>query len=132
MQRSGQSDSEAPARGTNLDQDPEQRQAWFRTMWESEPQEKATQQEALQGRQDAADDAADDDDFGEEFDEFAEGGTDEDFGDMEFGEAEEVMTPTPAEPSAPESHHTTPTASILAGLVSSLLNDHTLVQPATS
>ena len=121
---SGPSDSAAPARGSDLEQDPAQRQAWFRTMWEGELEgDKAAQQQPQQEEEDedeeeAANDADDDDDPGDDFDEFAEGGGDDDFGD--FDEAQEVMTPQSTAPSAPAPQPTVPAASILAGLVSSV------------
>lgn len=105
-------------------------------MWESELKEdKAVQdeaqheEEAAEAVEDADDDDDDDDDgFGDEFDEFAEGGGDDDFGD--FDEAEEVMTPKPTIQSAPEPQHTTSIGSILAGLVSSISNEiHAPITP---
>ena len=105
---SGQSHAESSAGGPDVEQDPDDRQAWFRSMWEGKSKDEPPPQE------ESSNDADDDDDFGDDFDEFAEGGGDDDFGD--FDEA----TPTPAAPES-EPQPTAPSISVLAGLVSSLM-----------
>ena len=90
--RSGQSISESPQGGPHIEQDPDDRQAWFRSMWEGKPQPEPPQ---LDGTSNDADDDDDDDGFGDDFDEFAEEGGDEDFGDFD--------EPTPAPPVQPPS-----------------------------
>lgn len=92
--------------------DPEERQAWFREMWEGDGKELTERQQLEEEKAD--EDDAEDDDFGDDFDEFAEGGEGEDFGDFDDADA----TPMPqasqqqatSQPAAPD---------ILAGLVSS-------------
>jgi len=80
-------------------------------MWEGEPEKQAAPPEAEIEEEPAE---AEDDDFGDDFDEFNEGGGDDDFGD--FDEAEE--TPGPVEEPQPVAQQ--PAApDILAGLVSS-------------
>lgn len=84
-------------------------------MWEGNPSDAPAEREETVGEADGDDNAAeDDDDFGDDFDDFAEGGGDDDFGD--FDEAEE----TPAPAALQETQPTPSTASILAGLVSSI------------
>ncbi|KAK4504047.1 hypothetical protein PRZ48_004962 [Zasmidium cellare] len=100
---SGQSHTESSAGGPDVEQDPDDRQAWFRSMWEGKSKDEPPPQE------ESSNDADDDDDFGDDFDEFAEGGGDDDFGD--FDEA----TPTPAAPES-EPQPTAPSISVLAGL----------------
>ncbi|KAF2211639.1 hypothetical protein CERZMDRAFT_42677 [Cercospora zeae-maydis SCOH1-5] len=88
----------ASGENDQVEQDPENRQEWFRSMWEGSqeqtPTQASTQVDAtLPG--DAADDVPDDgddddDDFGDDFDDFAEGGEDDDFGDFD-----EPATPAP-------------------------------------
>ena len=81
-------------------------------MWEGEPEKEAAPPEAETEEEPAV---AEDDEFGDDFDEFNEGGVDDDFGD--FDEAEE--TPMPREEPQPVVQQ--PAApGILAGLVSSL------------
>jgi hypothetical protein len=88
------------------DETEEGRQAWFRSMWESDQQE---QQEQVE---EAGRDADDEEDFGDDFDEFAEGGEgDEDFGDFDEADHE----PHPSQP-PPSQLPTTP--DVLKGLVS--------------
>lgn len=105
---SGQSHGESSTGGSHIEQDPEDRQAWFRSMWEGKSQDEPAP------HAESSNDADDDDDFGDDFDEFAEGEGDDDFGD--FDEA------TPTSAPALESQPAPPSASILAGLVSSLMN----------
>ncbi|KAK0252327.1 hypothetical protein B0A54_14126 [Friedmanniomyces endolithicus] len=94
--------------------DPEQQQAWFRSMWEG----KQDQGERVQPTKDEAETNADDeeheaDENGDDFDDFNEGGGEDDFGD--FDEAEEAeSTPIAEAPSHP-SHPPAP-PDILAGL----------------
>lgn len=97
-----------------VEQNPEDRQAWFRSMWEGKQEDDTPTQETPQTTQsnipdDDAEDA--DDDFGDDFDEFAEGGEDDDFGDFD-----EPTTPAPVPEQQPQSY-SLPDA--LAGLVSS-------------
>lgn len=82
-------------------------------MWEGKSKDEASPQEESSND-------ADDDDFGDDFDEFAEEGGDDDFGD--FDEA----TPTPAPESKPQP--TTPSISALAGLVSGLTELASLIE----
>lgn len=103
--RSGQSIGSTSTGGANLEQDPDDRQAWFRSMWEG----KAEQEPARSDEQ--SHDADEDDDFDEDFDDFAEEGEEDDFGD--FDEA----TPTPAP--VTESQPVTSLQSIFSSLVSS-------------
>lgn len=107
---SGQSVPEASRGRSHVEQDPEDRQAWFRSMWEGKPQDEPPPQE---GSSNDADD--DDDDFGDDFDDFAEGGGDDDFGD--FDDA----TTTPSAAPEPQPQPTAPSSSVLAGLVSSFV-----------
>lgn len=94
--------------------DEEQRQAWFRSMWEGKPAE-AGPDAAVADEQ--ATQADDDDAFGDDFDDFNEGDGDDDFGD--FDEAgEEEAAETTAEQPAPAAQPPAPDP--LAGLVSSL------------
>ncbi|CAK1356810.1 hypothetical protein CB0940_11984 [Cercospora beticola] len=79
-----------------VEQDPENRQAWFRSMWEGNQDQQETPTQASTKmdanlQEDAAEDVPDDeDDFGDDFDDFAEGGEDDDFGDFD-----EPATPAP-------------------------------------
>lgn len=110
---SGSSNGQSTQAGTHVEQDPEDRQAWFRSMWEGNPSDAPAEREETVNEVDDAENAEEDDDFGDDFDDFAEGGGDDDFGD--FDEAEE----TPAAAAPQETQPTPSTASILAGLVSS-------------
>lgn len=88
--------------------DEEQRQAWFRSMWESRGG--SQQQQAQTGRDEGGEGSGDD------FDDFNIGDED-DFGD--FDEAAEGEQPTPlAEHPPPPSFHPPPLTDVLAGLVS--------------
>ncbi|KAK5121146.1 hypothetical protein LTR85_005630 [Meristemomyces frigidus] len=99
--------------------DEEQRQEWFRSMWEGKPDDAHPEADEPEEPAEAEDDA-----FGDDFDDFNEGDGDDDFGDFdEAEEAEETAEePTPpAQPAAPD---------ILAGLpplnLSTLSKDDTL------
>ena len=81
-------------------------------MWEGKLQ--GEQEDAQEDHSAEEDHAAEDDDFGDDFDEFAEGGGDDDFGD--FDEAEEAASHAPEEPQ-PVTQPAAP--DVLAGLVSS-------------
>ena len=107
--------------------DPEQQQAWFRSMWESTPTREKEEKEAVDAQQpqheaeelDQGDgeDAGNGDGFGDDFDDFNEGGgDDDDFGD--FDEAEEADTSVVKEPPVQPAQPAAP-PDILAGLVSS-------------
>lgn len=116
--------------GSNAEQPPvseEDRQAWFRSMWEGDGSKDAgpagteiSDEEAKDEKpKNDDDDDDDDDDLGDDFDDFAEGqeGGDDDFGD--FDDADE--TPMAPEPKAqPPPQPQLPDA--LAGLVSSAHN----------
>jgi hypothetical protein len=65
------------------EQGTEERQEWFRSMWDNDKTNEAIQPESTD----------DNKDFGDDFDDFAEEGGDDDFGD--FDEAEEA-TPAPS------------------------------------
>lgn len=99
-----------------VEQDPDNRQAWFRSMWEGNQDQQETPTQAstnmdADSQGDAAEDVPDDeDDFGDDFDDFAEGGEDDDFGDFD-----ESATPAPV----PETQ-TYSLPDSLAGLVSAL------------
>ncbi|KAI5359369.1 hypothetical protein Slin14017_G102710 [Septoria linicola] len=83
-----------------VEQDPEDRQAWFRSMWEGKHEDDTPTQETPQTTQnDIPDDDAEDDDagFGDDFDDFAEGGEDDDFGDFD-----EPTTPAPVPEQRPQ------------------------------
>jgi hypothetical protein len=105
--------------------DPEQRQAWFRSMWESGGDATETRLE-----QDSAanDDKADDDDLGDDFDDFNEGG-DDDFGDFDEADDQEREDDDDdqATPLAQKPASSAVPPDILAGLVSSDFIHH-LVQ----
>ncbi len=108
--------------------DPEQQQAWFRSMWEG----KQDQGEHLQPTKDEAEPDADGeeheaDEDGDDFDDFNEGGGEDDFGD--FDEAEEAeSTPTAEAPTHPP--HPAAPPDILAGLVSSMPNSKRAYLPS--
>ena len=65
----------------------EQRQEWFRSMWEGKQTETSAEPDqeaaALPDTEQQQEDAGDEGDFGDDFDEFNEGGEDEDFGDFD-------------------------------------------------
>ncbi len=100
--------------------DPEQQQAWFRSMWEG----KQDQGEHPQPTEDEAETNADGEEHeayedGDDFDDFNEGVGEDDFGD--FDEAEEAeSTPIAEAPTHPP--HPAAPPDILAGLVSSMPN----------
>jgi hypothetical protein len=106
------------------DESEEGRQAWFRNMWESDPQPHGIEQqqrdahETIDIEQPIQQD--EEDDFGDDFDDFAEGGEndDADFGD--FDEADD--TPSQPPQPLPQQHKPPPAPDILAGLVSSSRN----------
>ena len=97
----------------------EQRQEWFRSMWEgkqTEHSEEPDQEEAaLPDTEQHQEDAGDDGDFGDDFDEFNEGGEDEDFGDFDEADSTPLASDQQQQPSISQS--APPDA--LAGLVSS-------------
>lgn len=95
----------------------EERQAWFRSMWEGgkegAPADKEEEVEAEEADDEKTND--DDDDFGDDFDDFAEGqegGDDDDFGDFD-------ETPMAAEPTPQQQPQQPQLPDALAGLVSS-------------
>ncbi|SMR51624.1 unnamed protein product [Zymoseptoria tritici ST99CH_3D1] len=94
---------------SEIEQDPEDQQAWFRSMWEG----KAVTEQPAPTPDDASNDADqdDDDDFGDDFDEFAEEAEDDDFGDFD----EATPSAEAAPPSVPEPQSVS-TQNILAGL----------------
>ncbi|KAK6392615.1 hypothetical protein LTR65_003388 [Meristemomyces frigidus] len=100
--------------------DEEQRQAWFRSMWEEEKGERnaAPPDEAAlaQPEEEEAGQADDDDAFGDDFDDFNEGGggDDDDFGDFDEAEAAVEEEPAAEEP-PPAAQPVAP--DVLAGLV---------------
>lgn len=109
--------------------DPEDSQAFFKSMWESKPVQREVPHHTPQERQeeedddlshDAEDADEENDDFGDDFDEFAEGGEVDDFGDFDEAEPE---TPTAPAHEPPDSN-TSPTSSTLAGLVSRFPTSH--------
>lgn len=96
----------------------EQRQEWFRSMWEgkqSENSEEPDREEAaLPDTEQPQEDAGDEGDFGDDFDEFNEGGEDEDFGDFDEADSTPLASDQQQQPSISQS--APPDA--LAGLVS--------------
>lgn len=103
---------------SQIEQDPEDRQAWFRSMWEAQGEEDAHKQAApLQTeKNDGQTGGADDhDDFGDDFDDFAEGGDDDDFGDFD----NEPTTPGDVDGDIPDQSVSYALPDTLAGLVSS-------------
>lgn len=76
----------------------EDRQAWFRNMWEGKRDEP---QPPIDGAPpvDHDDEEEDDDDVGDDFEAFVEEGGDDDFGD--FDEADETPMPEPQPSTAP-------------------------------
>lgn len=117
------------------DETEEGRQAWFRSMWESDVSGKPTDNEEeeedhpVEHDADQGNDHDDDDGFGDDFDDFAEGEGDADFGD--FDEAESIPSQT-QETQQPRSN-IPPAPDILADLVSSLsIHTTPISQPLTS
>ena len=91
MLGSRQGHPESSGAGPSIDHSPEDQQAWFRSMWEGRsPEDTMSSQEQPSAAQD------NEDDFGDDFDEFAEGGDDDDFGDFD----EPTPAPEPAARSA--------------------------------
>ena len=117
---SGQGDAEPEA---SDEVDPEQRQAWFRSMWEGGQDQlpertRHAQAETVTQPEESQEDANEDDGFGDDFDEeFQEGGED-DFGD--FDAAEEAEDPSEPQPAQLSQQSRVP--SILSSLVSSVQN----------
>ena len=90
-----------------IDEDGEEdRQQWFRSMWEGSTQAMEVTNQPVTTKESAADDdeeveEEEEDAFGDDFDDFAEGDEDEDFGG--FDEAEEPAAHhTPVLPQIPE------------------------------
>lgn len=100
-------------RSSEIEQNPEDRQAWFRSMWEAKEEEDVPPAETEDNEQN--DEADDNDDFGDDFDDFAEGGEDDDFGDFD----DEPTTPGVIEANVPEQPLSYSLPEQLAGLVSS-------------
>ena len=106
---------------SGVEQDPEDRQAWFRSMWEAKKEEDIPA-EGTEENGEEHDDANDDDDFGDDFDDFAEGGEDDDFGDFD----DEPTTPGVVTANVPEQPLSYSLPEHLAGLVSS----HQIYRPS--
>ncbi|KAI7658674.1 hypothetical protein KC319_g9183 [Hortaea werneckii] len=85
----------------------EQRQEWFRSMWEgkqSENSEEPDREEAaLPDTEQRQEDAGDEGDFGDDFDEFNEGGEDEDFGDFDEADSTPLASDQQQQPSISQS-----------------------------
>lgn len=123
--RSSRGETSGPAQ---VEQDPEDRQAWFRSMWEAKAADpppsphQTTPHDNIEDHHEEQDNAAavvddddDEDDFGDDFDDFAEGADgDDDFGD--FDQADHTPAPLPL----PETQHSqsAPLPSALSHFVS--------------
>jgi hypothetical protein len=120
--------SQPTSEDAQIERDPEDQQAWFRSMWEGkaaveqpvalqDDADKVAVEDADQDEDDFGDDqdAQNDDDFGDDFDEFAEEAEDDDFGDFDDATPAAEVPP----PSVPPLQDTS-SQNIFAGLVSSL------------